>query len=215
MIEGNSLVQYGHQVAQKYSMTGRPRCSASDTFLPSEYRSSSKAGGTWPSSGTSCRSNSRSSSTLSAAIAGPVIPTAMSTSTNASATFIEPPRRVSNASSYSTASGPQVDVALLDQLHDAHDAALRQLMRARGQLLEREAERLHRVAAGAEHHSLPLQLGEHGLELWIDARRHERLERRPVDDELDGLDVARPADARDRVLDVAEHEARLVDAGLA
>ena len=35
MSEGNSLVQYGHHVAQKYRSAGRPARSASVTRLPS------------------------------------------------------------------------------------------------------------------------------------------------------------------------------------
>src|SRR5262249_26270625 len=107
-----------------------------------------------------------------------------------------------------------VDVALLLQLHHADDAALRERPGPRGQLLERDVERLHRIAAGPEADALALELVERALDVRVHVLRDEVAERGAVDHELDGLDVLHATDALDVVLDVAEDEARLVDARL-
>src|SRR5215475_673615 len=54
MVEGNSLVQYGHQVAQKYRSTTWPLNWASETFVPSSP-GSSNAGAVCPASGAGWR----------------------------------------------------------------------------------------------------------------------------------------------------------------
>ncbi len=45
MVEGNSLAQYGHQVAQKYKSTGRPRSSRSVSVRPPSRRATARGGG--------------------------------------------------------------------------------------------------------------------------------------------------------------------------
>src|SRR2546422_9418375 len=52
------------------------------------------------------------------------------------------------------ASGPGVAVSELLELHDSHDPALRQRQPAAGQLLERDAEILHRGPPSPERHAL-------------------------------------------------------------
>src|SRR5262249_25221996 len=80
-----------------------------------------------------------------------------------------------------------VDVALLLQLHHADDAALRERPGPRGRLLERDVERLHRIAAGPEADALALELVERALDVRVHVLRDEVAERGAVDHELDGL----------------------------
>src|SRR5262249_1767019 len=111
-------------------------------------------------------------------------------------------------------SRPNVDVALLLGPPPADAPALGQRPGPRRQLLERDVERLHRVAAGPEADALTLELVERALDVRVHVVRDEGAERGAVDHKLDGLDVLHAADAVDVVLDVAEDEARLVDARL-
>src|SRR2546428_1503233 len=76
------------------------------------------------------------------------------------------------------ASGPEVAVSELLELHDSHDPALRQCQRAAWQVLERDAEILHPVPASAEAHALTPELFQHLLERTIDRALPERLQRR-------------------------------------
>src|SRR5439155_1838793 len=62
-------------------------------------------------------------------------------------------------------SGTDVDVALFLQFHHADDAPLWERLGPRRQLLERDAERLHRVAAGFETDALALELVEGALDV--------------------------------------------------
>src|SRR5256885_9719281 len=111
-------------------------------------------------------------------------------------------------------SGTDVDVALFLQFHHADDAPLGERLGPRRQLLERDAERLHRVAAGFETDALALELIEGALDVGVHVLGEEIAQRGAVDHELDGLDVLHATDAVDVVLDVAENEPRLAHARL-
>src|SRR5436190_13540122 len=115
---------------------------------------------------------------------------------------------------WSPASGPEVDVPVLLELHDPYDPALRQDQRTARQLLSRDTEILHRVPAGAEGHPLLLQHFQRLFERGIDRALHEQLQRRAVHDELEGLDVLPAANAGDVIPDVADDELGLIEARL-
>src|SRR2546425_7075618 len=128
--------------------------------------------------------------------------------------FEYPTRRVYAAATKRYRSGTDVDEPLLLELHHAHDAALRQGSRALRELGQRDVERLHGVAAGAEREPLALQPVERRPERGVQSRGDEVPERGAVDDQLDRLDVLRAADAPDVVLDVPEDELHLVQSRL-
>src|SRR5262245_51206735 len=67
MTEGNSLAQYGHQVAQKYRSTTRPVSSRRLTIWPSTVGSEA-AGGLWPPRGTTWKFTSRVSTDSAPAV---------------------------------------------------------------------------------------------------------------------------------------------------
>src|SRR2546425_13360604 len=166
-------------------MTGRPRCSASVTFLPSPKRSSSKAGGGWPSSGMSCRSNSSSSRTWSLSAAGEA------DAPKTSATIARPmhtPRVVMRATLPEPRSRLDVRVAELLQLHHARHAA-RHGGQALQQLAQLDLLALERDLAGVDPEPARHQLLQLAAHLGVEILGQEGLERRPMHDQLERLDV--------------------------